>query len=199
MTIAILSVLAAALSLFAAGLAWTHARRVARVTSGQARALATALKRVAEESRVSELERRAPAGSFEHAIATALRDAPDDAAKIAAVNDALLDVEHTLRQGVGWPRAGIRIALSSGLLLGLTAWLATGNLRAAVILVAVGGASALLCVEAGRSAARYTAAQRSDIDALITVLVGNLADQAPPQAERRGVPGRHPSRRRRSS
>ena len=199
MTIAILSVLAAALSLFAAGLAWSHARRVARVTSGQARALATALKRVAEESRVSELERRAPPGSFERTIAAALRDAPDDAAKIAAVNDALLDVEHALRQGVGWPRAGIRIALSSGLLLGLTTWLATGNLRVAVILVAVGGASALLCVEAGRSAARHTAAQRADIDALITVLAGHLAAQAPPQGERRGAPGRRPSRRRRSS
>jgi Flp pilus assembly protein TadB len=198
-TIAILSVLAAALSLFAAGLAWTHARRVARVTSGEARALANALKRVADESRASELERRAPAGSFEHTIAEALRDAPDDAAKIAAVNDALLDVEHALRQGAGWPRAGIRIALSSGLLLGLTTWLATGNLRAAVILVAVGGASALLCVEAGRSAARHAAAQRADIDALITVLVGGLADQAPPQGERRGASGRRPSRRRRSS
>ena len=199
MTIAILSVLAAALSLFAAGLAWSHARRVAHVTSGEARALATALKRVAEESRAGELERRAPAGGFEHTIAAALRDAPDDAAKIAAVNDALLDVEHALRQGAGWPRAGIRIALSSGLLLGLITWLATGNLHAAVILVAVGAASALLCVEAGRSAARHAEAQRSDIDALITVLVGALADQGPPPGERRGAPGRRPSRGRRSA
>lgn len=199
MTIAILSALAAALFLFATALAWSHARRVARVTSSETRALATALKRVVEASRTSELERRAPAGSFEHAIATALRDAPDDAAKIAVINDALLDVEHTLRQGAGWSRAGIRIALSSGLLLGLTAWLATGNLRAAVILVAASGASALVCVEAGRSAARHTRAQRADIDTLITVLVGRLVDQAPPQRERRSVPGRRPSRWHRSS
>ena len=199
MTIAILAALAAAIFLFVTALTWSHVRRVARVTSGQARALATSLKRVAEDSRASELERRAPAGSFEHAIATALRDAPDDASKIAVINDALLDVEHTLRQGAGWSRAGIRIALSSGLLLGLTAWLATGNLRAAVILVAASGASALVCVEAGRSAARHDRAQRADIDALITVVVGRLVDQAPPQGERRGIPGRRPSRWRRSS
>jgi hypothetical protein len=198
-TIAFLSVLAAALGLFAAGLAWTHARRVARVTSGEARALATALKRLPATSRASELERRAIPGSFEHVIATELQHAPDDAAKIAAINDALLDVEHALRQGASWPRAGIRIALAGGLLLGLSAWLATGNVRAAVIFVAIGGASALLCVEAGRSAARHTAAQRADIDALIGVVAGDLVDQAPPQGERRGAPGRRPSRRRRSS
>lgn len=199
MTIAILSALAAALGVFAVGLAWSHARRVARATSGKARALATALKRVPEESRPSELERRAAPGSFEHTIATELHNAPDDAARIAAVNDALLDVEHTLRQGAGWPRAGIRISLAGGLLLGLSAWLATGNIRAAVILVAAGGASALLCIEAGRSAARHIEAQRADIDALITVVIGRLADQAAPQGERRGAPGRRPTRRRRSS
>jgi Flp pilus assembly protein TadB len=201
-TIAILSVLAAALGLFAAGLAWSHARRVARLTSGTTRSLATALKRVPEASRVSELERRAPPASFEHAIAIELRCAPDDAAKIAAVNDALLEAEHTLRQGATWPRAGIRIALAGGLLLGLSAWLATGNLRAAVILVAVGGAAALLCVEAGRSAKRHTEAQRADIDALITVVMGDLADQAAPPGERRGNAGhlgRRPTRRRRPS
>jgi hypothetical protein len=198
-TIAILSVLAAALGLFAAGLAWSHARRVARLTSGNTRALTAALKRVAEESRASELARRAAPGSWEHEVATELLRAPDDAAKIAAVNDALLEVEYALRQGATWPRAGIRIALAGGLLLGLSAWLATGNLRAAVILVAVGGASSLLCVEAGRSAGRRTEAQRADIDALITVVMGRLADLAPPPGERRGHPGRRPTRRRRPS
>lgn len=200
MTLAILSLLAAALDLFAAGIAWKHARRVARLTSGNTRSLASSLKRVPEGSRASELAQRAPSGTFEHTIATELLAASDDAARIAAVNDALLEVEHALRQGATWPRAGIRIALAGGLLLGLSAWLATGNLRAAVVLVAVGGASALLCVEAGRSAKRHAEAQRADIDALITVVLGRLAaDQPPLPGEARGPSGRRPSRRRRSS
>jgi len=198
-TVAILSLLAAALGLFAAGLAWSHARRVARLTSPGTRGLTASLKRVPEEARPAELERRASPGSWEHSIATELLHAPDAAAKIAAVNEALLEVEHALRQGAAWPRAGIRIALASGLMLGLSAWLATGNLRAAVILVAVGGASALLCVEAGRSAKHHAEAQRNDIDALITVVMGRLAEQAPPRGERRGLAERRPSRRRRSS
>jgi Flp pilus assembly protein TadB len=198
-TIAILSALAAALNLFAVGIAWSHARRVARATSGEARALAKALKRVPEESREAELERRATPGSFEHLLATELRSAADDAAKIVAVNDALLDVEHTLRQGASWARAGIRISLAGNFLLALCAWLATETFRAPLILVAVGGASALLCLEAGRSATRHIARQRADIDELITVVIGRLADQAPPQGERRRGSGRRPSRRRRSS
>ncbi len=199
MTIAILSLLAAALDLFAAGIAWKHARRVARLTSGETRSLVSSLKRVPEASRASELAQRARHGSFEHGIATELLGAPDDASRIAAVNDALLDAEHALRQGASWPRAGIRITLAGGLLLGLSAWLATGNLRAAVILVAVGGASSLFCIEAGRSAKRHAETQRVDIDALITVLVGRLVEQPPLPGEARGLSGRRPSRRRRSS
>jgi hypothetical protein len=198
-TLAILSLLAAALALFAAGISWSHARRVARLTSGDTRALAASLKRVPEASRASELLRRAPSGSFEHDIATELLRATDDAARIAAVNDALLDVEHALRQGATWPRAGIRIALAGGLLLGLSAWLSTRDLRAAGILVAVGAAASLLCVEAGRTARRRADDQRAGIDALITVVLGHLADHAPPPGERRGSPGRRSTRRRRST
>lgn len=198
MTLAILSLLAAALDLFAAGIAWTHARRVARLTSGSTRSLASSLKRVPEASRAGELAQRARPGTFEHTVATELLGASDDAARIAAVNDALLEAEHALRLGATWPRAGIRIALAGGLLLGLSAWLATGNLRAAVILVAASGASALLCVEAGRSARRHAEAQRADIDALITVVVGRLVDQPPLPGEARGPSGRRPSRRRSS-
>ena len=91
------------------------------------------------------------------------------------------------------------LLLAGGLLLGLSAWLATGNLRAAVILVAVGGASSLFCIEAGRSAKRHAETQRVDIDALITVLVGRLVEQPPLPGEARGLSGRRPSRRRRSS
>ncbi len=199
MTIVVLSILAALLDVFAVGLAWTHARRVARVTSGDARALATALKRVPDAERVGELEGRAAPGSFERLIATELRQAPDDAARITAVNDALLDVEHTFRRSETWPRAGIRIVLAGDFVLGLSAWLATENVRAALILAASGGAAALLCVEARRSATRHIAAQRADIDALITVVLGALVDQAPPQGERRNAWRSRPSRRRRSS
>lgn len=199
MTIAILALLAAALDFFAVGIAWRHARRIARLTSGDTRALITTLKRVPEASRLDEVSRRAPPGSFEHDLATELLAARDDAARIAAVNDALLDAEHALRQGATWPRAGIRVALAGGLLLGLSAWLARGDVRAAVILAAVGGAAALLCVEAGRTAERRAAAQRADIDALIGVLFGHLADVGPSPEARRGSAGRRPSRRRRST
>ena len=199
MTLAILSLLAAALDLFAVGIAWRHARRVARLTSGATRSLTASLKRVPEESRASELAQRAPPGSFEHSLAAELLHATDDASRIAAANDALLEAEHALRRGATWPRAGIRLALAGGLLFGLSAWLATGNLRAAVILVALGGASSLLCIEAGRSAKRHADAQRADIAALITVLLGRLVDQPPSPGEARGLSGRRPSRRRRSS
>jgi hypothetical protein len=197
--LAILALLAAALDLFAAGIAWRHARRVARLTSGKTRSLTASLKRVPQGSRASELLQRAPPGSFEHTLAAELLHATADAARIAAVNDALLEAEHALRQGATWPRAGIRIALAGGLLFGLSAWLATGNLRAAVILVAMGGASSLLCIEAGRSAQRHADSQRADIDALVTVVLGPLVDPPPSPSEARAAAGRRPSRRRRSS
>jgi hypothetical protein len=198
-TIVLFSILATLLDIFAVGLSWTHARRVARVTSGDVRALTTALKRTPEADRAAELERRAHPGSFEHLIATELHQAPSDAAKITAVNDALLDVEHTFRKGATWPRAGIRIVLAGDFVLGLSTWFTTGNVRAAMILAASGGAAALLCVEARRSATRHIAAQRADIDALITVVLGSLVDRPPPPGEQRNAWRTRPSRRRRSS
>lgn len=168
-----------------AALGWAHARAVARVTSTDMGALVIALKRLPQDERLPALSRRAKPGSFEHRVASEALAETDDRAKIAAVNDLLAEVEHALEARAGWPSAGIRIALFSAMLLGVIAYVAVHELRWALTIVAIGGASALACVEANRAAQRGAASQRRAIDDLVLAAMGDLGEAAPAAPERR--------------
>lgn len=176
-----------------AALAWAHARAVAKVTSTDVGALVIALKRLPEAERLPALSRRARPGSFEHRVASEALSAPDDRARIAAVNDLLAEVENVLESGAAWPSAGIRIALFGAMLLGVIAYVWAYEIRWALTIVGIGGAAALACVEANRAAKRGVASQRRAIDALVLAAVGNLAEGAPDAPERR--PRRRGARR----
>jgi len=184
--LALLLTLALLLGLGCALLAWSHVRRVGEATSSDIVALTLALKKLPDAERLPALARRAPPASWEQRLAADLLEAPTAAAKIAAVNDALADIDHTFRAGAAWPSGAIRIALFGGMLLGVTAWLAAQHLTGALGIVAASALSAAVSFEAKRSAERRVVAQRRAIDDLVTALVGRLApDASAPLPERR--------------
>jgi hypothetical protein len=167
-----------------AALSWGYARRVAGATSGQAQALAIALKRVPEAERLAALEKRAPAGSWERAAAAEALAAADARGQVAAWNDAIGELEHTLGRGATWPGAAIRIAAFGGMLLAIAAFLAAREIQPALIILGIAGASALASIEARRRGKRAAAEQRAAVDALVAVVTGHL-DAGPPAPERR--------------
>jgi Flp pilus assembly protein TadB len=198
--------LAVVAGLGAATLAFRQAWRAAAPTGNDTAALARALRRVPIGDRLAEVQRRAPAGTWEHELAAEVLTANGDDARVATVNLALAEVEHTLTEGAGWPRAGVRIALLVAGCLAFAAYISGGGaLQGPLVVLAIGGLSALVCFEAGKSAARSAARQREAIDELIATLFGSAAvtvAPAKPPAQRAGdaasrhsVAGRRPRRR----
>jgi hypothetical protein len=167
---AVLLGLAALLALACAALAWTHPRRVLAATGADAAALGQALRRLPVADRLRGLLERTAPGSWEHELAADALAAPDGHARVLAANVALADMEHALRRSAGWPRAGLRIGLLGHALLALSVYLADPvQPRWAAAILAVGGATALACVEARRSGEREAVRQRRAIDALLGV------------------------------
>jgi hypothetical protein len=177
--VAVYLALAVVVGLGSAALAWSQARRTAAPTGGDPAALAKALKRVPVGERLAELQRRTAPGTWEHELAVDALAAPDESARVAAVNLALAEVEHTLTMGAGWPRAGVRIALLGAAFLAFAAYVGgNGQVQAPLVIVAVGALAALTSVEAGRSAERNAARQRVAIDELIAAALGDPLEAA---------------------
>jgi hypothetical protein len=184
--LALLTTLAALLGLGCVLLSWSHVRRIGEANSDDLGALTIALKKTPEAERLHELGRRARPASWEHRLAGELLEAPTAAVKIAAVNDALAELDHTFRAGAGWPSGAIRIALFGGMLLAVSAWLLAKDLSFALGIAAIGAVSAGACFEAERSARRRVTAQRRAVDDLVAAAVGRLvADEGAALPERR--------------
>ncbi len=186
--------LAAVVGLGAVALSWSQARRAAAPTGGDPTALALALRRLPVSERLGELLRRTSPGSWEHDLAAEALVAPDDAARIAAMNLALAEVEHALTEGGLWPRTGVRIALFGAALCGFAAYFADGGWSKRVLaILLIGAGAALACVEAGQRAARHATRQRRAIDELIGAVFADMpkGDAAP----RRALAGRRRRRR----
>lgn len=173
--IAVALVIAAA----CAALAWAQLRRVLRSASPDIRALATTLKRLPPHARVEELARRAEAGSFEHRLAQNLLEearADDkshaEKARIAAVNDALADIDHTLSAGAAWPGVAVRVCARSSLLLAVIAFVVERSASSILPLLLIGGAGSFACIALGRRSQREARERRAAIDALVSVLLG---------------------------
>jgi hypothetical protein len=161
-------VLAVLLALGCGALAFGHVRAVLSVTRGDTEALTRRLMRVPAPERVQALLDGTEAGSWEHALAAEVLAAPNEGARVAAVNLALADAEHELERTARWPPTALRLAALGALLLGGAAYLADGDdLRWLLSILAAGGVAVLGCIEAGRSGDRHAARQRRAIDALV--------------------------------
>jgi hypothetical protein len=169
-----------------AALAWSQVRRAAAPTGGDPAALALALKRIPPAERLRELHRRAPPGSWEAELAAEALAAETDAGRVAVVNLALSEVEHTLSRGASWPRTGIRIALLGAGFFAFAAYLSDRDqIKWPLCIVGVGVVAALSCVEAARSAERHATNQRRAIDDLVAATFGDTGREdsgAPRQA-----------------
>lgn len=169
MTGAVYVALSAVISGASSILAWAHVQRVARAVRADLDSVAASLKRVPPLERSRALLDRSTPGSFEHELASCALAAPNDEARVAAINLSLSEVEHALAERATWPSAGLRIALLGA---GLCAFLAyvdePGQLRSALGALAVGALGALSSAQARRSATQQAEHQRRAIDALVT-------------------------------
>lgn len=170
---------AAVVSALSALLAWAQVRRVSTITSLDAASVARSLLRLPDDQRAPELARRAAAGSWEHSLATELVDAAGDQARIAAVNDAVAQLELRLGERAGWPSAALRISALSALLLAVIAQL-VHRTDAVLPVLAIGGVGVVAALDAKRRALRGAKAQREAIDALVAAVAGKLELSAQP-------------------
>ena len=157
-------------------LALSHHRRVAAPFAGEELDRA-ALLRVPMERRLDVAAQRALPGGWTRALVDAVREAPDDAARIAATNEALGDLALQLEAGAGWAPAALRVGISATLLLAVAAFL-VGVPYAALPVCAVGGAGALGAADAGRRARALAARQRERADEIVALLLPDLVRQA---------------------
>jgi hypothetical protein len=183
---ALLVVLSSLLAASCAALAVAQVRRVARATSTDARALAASLRRVPAEVRAAELARRAPPESWEGRLGVELGEAATDAARVAAVNDALADVARELEAGAGWPAAAVRLAAFGGLLLIALGLLAHAGAVAVTLAAGIGAGGAIVAALAGRRAGSLARAEREAVDALVDALALPAARRGPDAVEPAG-------------
>ncbi|HVY46997.1 MAG TPA: hypothetical protein VHB21_14015 [Minicystis sp.] len=175
----------AALGAGSAALSWAHAIGVIRSTSSDLAGLAAGLKRVPMPERPAALRDRAAEGSWERGFAEELVEAQDERWRVAAANDALSELAHTLEARAAWPNAALRIAAFGALLLGVLGFLLDHDLGWALPILAPGGVAAVLCLEAGRRARAAARARRRDVDALVDVVLGPMAREEAEKSEAR--------------
>lgn len=160
--------LAVALAAASALLAGAHLARVRTEVDGAA--LAATLKRVPVEERAAEASRRAPAGSWERALAEDVAASPEGPGLIAAVNDALADLEHRLVATAGWPDAALRLSIFGALLIAVATFLA-GHREAILLVVGAGAVGAVASAELARRGRAVVARRKLAADALVAALV----------------------------
>jgi len=150
--------------------------------------LLSSLRRTAPEQRLALLRARSPAGTWLRDLAEALLATPDEDTRVAALNDALIDLDHALRQGAAWPRSGLRLALASAGLCSVLAFV-LGATSIVPWLLGLGGIAAIVCARADRRARALADAQRRDVDALVLLLAGPLPPSPRPRRHARARPG----------
>lgn len=183
--------LAALVVIVAIGLSRAHLKSIERVSAGQTRELAISMKRLPAESRLSELAKRAPPGSFAARLVEDLRGVESDATRAAVVNDLLAEIQISLEATASWPRTSARIAVYGCFVLGAIA-LSTGVDRPIVAsIVGLGLVGTSVCIGFGRRADALAHETRAAVDALVEAVVGR---ELIAPAGSRGA--KNPSRRR---
>ncbi|MEJ7728804.1 MAG: hypothetical protein WKG00_06280 [Polyangiaceae bacterium] len=186
---ALLAALAVLVALGSAAMARAHLARVGAAFDGHPSLDRSALLRVPLADRAATAASRARPGGWVASLAAELEAARDDDERVVMTNDALGELARALEVGAGWSAAAVRVCLSATLLLAVAAFL-LGEPMAALPVCAIGGIGALACAEIGRRARGLATRQRERADALVEVLLPDLAGRG------RAAPAR-PSRRRR--
>lgn len=150
-------------------LARAHLVRVTSILSGQTGALVKKLARLPIAERMGELRRQAQRGSIDWRIADEALQA-DEAYRAAAVDSVLADVALELEARAMWPRAAMRIAGASGVLLMALAISLHRQVFVAVIVLLMGIFSAIACMTIQRRALVIATEIRRNVDALVDVL-----------------------------
>jgi hypothetical protein len=143
--------------------------RVSSMLSEQTPALVKKLARLPEAERLLELRRQALPNSAAWRIADEALHA-DEAGRAAAVDSVLADVQLELEARSMWPRAAVRIAGASGVLLMALELSLRLEVFVAVILLLVGIFSAIVCMTIERRVSSISTELRRNIDALVDVL-----------------------------
>lgn len=154
---------------------WRHWVRASRLTATDARALSRELRALPGETRLPELARRSPPGSWERRFAADLMEAGDERARIAAANELLGEVEHRLREGAGWPPAAVRLSLLVSLKLAVLSFFWGAGTAEILTVLSTGVIGAGVSAVAGRAGRTEATRQREAIDALVAAAVGSVA------------------------
>ena len=173
--------LSAVIAVAATALAWVHAIAVMRAGGGDAAATTAALKRVPLEERPAALLERAAEGSWQKTFAREVIEAPNEAWRVAAANDAISDLAHALEARASWPKAAARVAAAAAFLCAVVAFIGERDLGSAVPSLVPGAVALAACFEASRRANDAARTCRKEMDALVEVVMGPVARE---QAEK---------------
>lgn len=187
--------LACALSVSCVLLSARRGRRIEQMSVPSLRDLVRELRKLPEPDRPAELLSRAPEGTWEHRLAAEVLDAAPGAARVAAANDVLLDLDHEIDLGKTWSTSGVRIAIAGTGLLGLAAYLARGGVIALTGALLIGFAGAAASYWSGERGKERASVRREAFDALVTALLPEEAS-ASRARQRARRPAIAPERRR---
>lgn len=170
-------------------LARSHLLRVLKISSGQTSGLTRKLSRMPSSERLAELQRQARPETIEWRIAEEALQA-NDASRASAVDAVLADVALELEARAMWPKAAVRIAGASGVLLMALAMALHVSPLISIVLLLVGIGSAGICMFLEKRALSVSTEIRLRIDALVDVLelrarAGRAASAAEARNERR--------------
>lgn len=150
-------------------LARAHLGRVKRLALGQTSALVRPLSRLPVADRLLELKSRSSPQTIAWRIADeALR--ADETQRAAVIDDVLSEIALELEARALWPRAAVRIAGASGVLLMAVSISLRVEVFVPIVLLLNGIFAAVICMMIQQRAETCATDVRRDIDALIDAL-----------------------------
>lgn len=150
-------------------LARAHLRRVKTLVLGQTSAFVRTLSRLPVNERLLELKNRSSSQTIAWRIADeALR--ADENQRAAVIDDLLSEIALELEARALWPRAAVRIAGASGVLLMAVSISLRVEVFVPIVLLLNGIFAAVVCMMIQQRAETWATDVRRDIDALIDAL-----------------------------
>ena len=163
-----MAVAAAIIGLACAALAWAHPRRTSSLCS-----VDPPSPRIRGAAARANIRETAPEGCWELALIHELDAAPSDAAKVAAINEQLGDLDHQLKSRTEWPRTAIRIVLLGSCAVSVVGFALGARLELGVV-ATIGLLSAGVCGLASMRGESAATRQRDKIDKLIKAMSSDL-------------------------
>lgn len=178
-------VLACALAVACVMLSNRRARRIDDMSVPELRDLVRELRKLPLDERAPELLRKAPEGTWESRLAHEVVDAPPGAARVAAANDVLFDLDHEIDVGKTWATSCVRIAIAGTGALGIGAYLVHGGAIALAGALLIGFAGAAVSFWSGERGKERASQRREAFDALVSALLPEESAAARAQRARR--------------